>query len=80
MSCGCHHAPQPVGSRPNIKGSLSRMALVYGSLALLQVVFMFASLAGLGYVIVRAIYRFFFVAKEPPPKKEDLRHLKRAGQ
>ncbi|WP_137045224.1 hypothetical protein [Pseudolabrys sp. FHR47] len=56
------------------------MAVIYSTMAFVEIIALFASLIALAVYIVRAIVRAFTEPKLPPPKKEDLRHLKRAGQ
>lgn len=56
------------------------MAFIYSTMALVEILALFASLVAIAVYIVRAIIRSFTEPKLPPPKKEDLRHLKRAGQ
>lgn len=56
------------------------MYLIYTALAFAEILALFASFIALAYVIVRTTIRAFVAPKEPPPKPEDLRHLKRAGQ
>lgn len=56
------------------------MAFIYSSMAFAEILVLFAALIALAVYILRAIVRSFTEPKLPPPKKEDLRHLKRAGQ
>lgn len=56
------------------------MAFIYSTMAFVEILALFASLTALAVYIVRAIIRAFTEPKLPPPKPEDLRHLKRAGQ
>jgi len=56
------------------------MAFIYSTMALAEILVLFASFAALVYFIVRSIVRSITEPKLPPPKPEDLRHLKRAGQ
>jgi hypothetical protein len=77
LKSDCSHAFQPIGSA-GIRDL--RMHLVYAGLAFAEIVALFVSFGGLVFVLTRAIVRSFVTPKEPPPKPEDLRHLKRAGQ
>lgn len=56
------------------------MAFIYSTMAFVEIIALFASVIALGVYIVRSILRSFTEPKLPPPKPEDLRHLKRAGQ
>ncbi len=56
------------------------MSFIYTTLAFAEILALFASFVALLILLVRAIVRAFVAPKEPPPKPEDLRHLKRAGQ
>ncbi|MCW5687023.1 MAG: hypothetical protein KIT76_00605 [Pseudolabrys sp.] len=56
------------------------MSYVYSVVTFAEIIALFASFVALVYFAGRAIWRALFVKKEPPPKPEDLRHLKRAGQ
>lgn len=56
------------------------MSLVYSALAFAEILALFVSFIALVAFLVRAIVMAFLAPKEPPPKPEDLRHLKRAGQ
>ena len=56
------------------------MAFIYSTMAFAEILVLFASFAALVYFIVRSIVRSITEPKLPPPKPEDLRHLKRAGQ
>ena len=59
------------------------MYLLYSALGLAEIFALFASAIAVGFLIVRAILRAIFVAKDETQKKarpEDLRQLKRAGQ
>ncbi|HWK97446.1 MAG TPA: hypothetical protein VNR39_18680 [Pseudolabrys sp.] len=56
------------------------MAFIYSTMAFVEIAALFASVTALVIYIVRSIIRSFTEPKLPPPKPEDLRHLKRAGQ
>ena len=56
------------------------MAFIYTAAALLEILILFVSFAALVIFVVRAVVRSIVSPREPPPKPEDLRHLKRAGQ
>lgn len=56
------------------------MSVIYTTLALAEIFILLASFVALLVFLARAIVRSFPAPKEPPPKPEDLRHLKRAGQ
>jgi energy-converting hydrogenase Eha subunit E len=56
------------------------MSIVYTALAFAEILALFASFIALMVFVTRATIRAFLEPKEPPPKPEDLRHLKRAGQ
>ena len=56
------------------------MSYVYTVVTFAEIIALFASFAALVFFVVRAIARAIVAPKEPPPKPEDLRHLKRAGQ
>jgi len=56
------------------------MAFVYSTMAFVEIFALFASIIALTIYIVRWVVRSFTEPKLPPPKPEDLRHLKRAGQ
>ncbi len=56
------------------------MPFVYSALALAEIVILLISLAGVAFFVVRAVVRSLVTPKEPKPRPEDLRHLKRAGQ
>lgn len=77
LKADCSDASEPVGS-VGIRDP--RMHLVYTALAFAEVFALFASFAALIFFLMRAIVRSFVAPKEPPPKPEDMRHLKRAGQ
>ncbi|MBS0536572.1 MAG: hypothetical protein JSR72_21170 [Proteobacteria bacterium] len=56
------------------------MPFVYSVVTFAEILALFASFAALVFFVVRAIVRAIVAPKQPPPKPEDLRHLKRAGQ
>ena len=56
------------------------MSYVYSVVTFGEIIALFASFFALVYFVGRAIVRAIVAPKEPPPKPEDLRHLKRAGQ
>jgi len=56
------------------------MAFIYSTMAFAEILALFASAAALVFYVGRAILRSVTEPKLPPPKPEDLRHLKRAGQ
>ncbi|MCK9917923.1 hypothetical protein MXD81_53165 [Microbacteriaceae bacterium K1510] len=56
------------------------MSFIYSALAFAEILALFASFIALVTFAVKAIIRAIVEPKEPPPKPEDLRHLKRAGQ
>ncbi|MDO9412330.1 MAG: hypothetical protein Q7T81_07120 [Pseudolabrys sp.] len=56
------------------------MSVIYSSVAFIEIAILFAAFIALLILIVRAIVRSIVSPKKSPLKKEDLRHLKRAGQ
>jgi hypothetical protein len=56
------------------------MSVIYTTLALAEIFILLASFVALMFFVARAIFRSFLASKDLPPKAEDLRHLKRAGQ
>ncbi len=56
------------------------MSFVYSVITFAEVFALFASFFAVVFLVLRAIVRSVVSPKAPPPKKEDLRHLKRAGQ
>jgi hypothetical protein len=56
------------------------MAFIYSTMAFVEILALFASVIAITVYVVRSIVRSFTEPKLPPPKPEDLRHLKRAGQ
>lgn len=56
------------------------MSFIYTALAFAEILALFGSFIALVIFVARAIIRAIVKPKEPPPKPEDLRHLKRAGQ
>lgn len=56
------------------------MSVIYSSVAFIEIAILFAAFITLLVLIARVIIRSIVSPKKPPPKKEDLRHLKRAGQ
>ncbi|RDV01977.1 hypothetical protein [Undibacter mobilis] len=56
------------------------MAFIYSTMAFVEILALFASIIAIAIYIVRSIVRSITEPKLPPPKPEDLRHLKRAGQ
>ncbi|MCW5692538.1 MAG: hypothetical protein KIT48_09245 [Pseudolabrys sp.] len=56
------------------------MSVVYSVVTFAEITALFASFVAVVYFVGRAIMRALFGPKVTPPKPEDLRHLKRAGQ
>jgi hypothetical protein len=56
------------------------MSVVYTALTFCEILALFASFLALVFIVARTIVRSIVAPKAPPPKPEDLRHLKRAGQ
>ena len=56
------------------------MSFVYSVVTFAEILALFASFVALVFFVGRAVVRAVVAPKEPPPKPEDLRHLKRAGQ
>ena len=56
------------------------MSVIYSSLAFAEITILFAAFIALLYVVGRTLLRSLMSPKRSRPKKEDLRHLKRAGQ
>jgi cytochrome b561 len=56
------------------------MSFIYASLGFVEITILFAGFIALLCIIVRAVIRSIVSRKPPPPKKQDLHHLKRAGQ
>jgi len=56
------------------------MSVIYTALAFAEILTLFAAFAAVLFFLVRTTVRAFLAPKEPPPKPEDMRHLKRAGQ
>ena len=59
---------------------LASMSVIYSIVTFAEIIALFASFVALVYFAGRAIVRALFGHKVTPPKPEDLRHLKRAGQ
>ena len=58
----------------------TRMSFFYSVVTFAEIIALFASGFAVTYLVLRAIVRSVVAPKLPTPKKEDLRHLKRAGQ
>ena len=56
------------------------MSFIYSVVTFAEILALFASFVAVVFFVGRAIVRAIVAPKEPPPKPEDLRHLKRAGQ
>lgn len=58
----------------------ARMSFFYSVVTFAEIFALFVSGFAVVYFVLRAIVRSIVAPKLPAPKKEDLRHLKRAGQ
>jgi len=56
------------------------MPFVYSVISFAEIFALFASFVAVVFLVLRAIVRSIVSPRAPPPKKEDLRYLKRAGQ
>jgi hypothetical protein len=56
------------------------MSLFYLVVTFAEIAVLFASCFAVAILVLRAIVRSIVSPKLPTPKKEDMRHLKRAGQ
>ncbi|HVZ54059.1 MAG TPA: hypothetical protein VG986_18965 [Pseudolabrys sp.] len=56
------------------------MSFIYTTLAFAEILILLASFVAVVFLVLRTFVRSFQAPKDPPPKPEDLRHLKRAGQ